>query len=130
MREVTTQTVSINVEYDKAFDYISNPLTQKEWAINFLIDVKETVNGFIAITRFGEMPLEFQANKQTGVIDMILGGGEPISTRLIRNKNGCEYIFTLFQPTGMPDMAWEKEGVPGLAEELLKLKSILDKNYR
>ena len=36
MRKVTTQTISINAEYNKAFNYISNPLTQKEWAINFM----------------------------------------------------------------------------------------------
>jgi hypothetical protein len=32
----------------------------------------------------------------------------------------------LFQPEGMPDVAWEKEVIPGLAEELKELKSILE----
>jgi len=109
MRKVTTQTISINAEYDKAFNYISNPLTQKEWAINFMKDVKKVENGFIAVTPFGEMPLEFRTEKRTGTIDIILGGGEPIPTRLIKNENGCEYMFTLFQPKEMPDIAWEKE---------------------
>ena len=127
MRKVTTQTISINAEYDRVFDYISNPLTQKEWAINFMKDVKETDNGFIAVTPFGEMPLELLADKQTGIIDIILGGGEPIPTRLIKNENGCEYLFTIFQPNGMPEIAFEKEGIPGLAEELKELKSILEK---
>ncbi|PCJ64917.1 MAG: hypothetical protein COA58_11640 [Bacteroidetes bacterium] len=126
MKKATTQTISINAEYQKVFNYISNPLTQKEWAINFMKDVKETDNGFIAITPFGEMPLELRANEQTGTIDIILGDGKPIPTRLIKNQNGCEYIFTLFQPTGMPDTAWEREGIPGLTEELKELKSILE----
>ena len=65
--------------------------------------------GFIAVTPFGEMPLEFRTEKRTGTIDIILGGGEPIPTRLIKNENGCEYMFTLFQPKEMPDIAWEKE---------------------
>ena len=126
MNKATTQTISINAEYSRVFDYISNPLTQKEWAINFMKDVKETDDGFIAVTPFGEMPLEFMADKQTGIIDIILGGGKPIPTRLIKNKNGCEYMFTLFQPNGMPDIAWEQEGIPGLVTELKELKSILE----
>ncbi len=126
MRKVTTQTISINAEYEKAFDYISNPLTQKEWAVNFMKDVKEVENGFIAVTPFGEMPLEFSSDRKTGTIDIVLGGGEPIPTRLIKNGNGCEYMFTLFQPNGMPDVIWEKEGISGLMEELEVLKSILE----
>jgi hypothetical protein len=127
MRKVTTQTISINAEYNKAFDYISNPLTQKEWAIKFIKDVKETDNGFIAVTTFGEMPLAFRTDERTGIIDIILGSGEPIPTRLIKNENGCEYLFTLFQPRGMPDFAWEKEAISDLTSELKELKSILEK---
>ena len=126
MNKATTQTISINAEYSRVFDYISNPLTQKEWAINFMKDVKETDDEFIAVTPFGEMPLEFMADKQTGIIDIILDGGKPIPTRLIKNENGCEYMFTLFQPNGMPDIAWEQEGIPGLVTELKELKSILE----
>ena len=126
MRKVTTQTISINAEYDLAFDYLSNPLTQKEWAINFMKDVKKTDEGFIAVTPFGEMPLKLRTDKQTGILDINLGGGKPIPTRLIKNGNGCEYMFTLFQPNGMPDIAWEQEGIPAMAEELKALKSILE----
>ena len=127
MRNVTTQTISINAHYDMAFDYISNPLTQKEWAINFMKDVEKTEAGFMATTPFGKIPLAFESDKATGVIDIILGGGEPIRTRLIKNKEACEYLFTLFQPENMPDAAWENEGISGLAEELTTLKSILEK---
>lgn len=126
MRNVSTQTISINADYDKAFDYISNPLTQKEWAINFIKDVKKNNNGFLATTPFGEIPIEFRTDRTLGIIDIILGGGEPIRTRLVKNDTGCEYLFTLFQPNGMPDIAWKKEGIPGLVEELKKLKSILE----
>ena len=126
MRKVTTQTISISAEYETAFDYISNPLTQKEWAINFMKDVKKTDDGFIAVTPFGEMPLKFRTDQSTGIIDIILGDGEPIPTRLIKNDLGCEYMFTLFQPNGMPDLAWKQQGIPGLITELKELKSILE----
>lgn len=127
LRNVTTQTISINADYNKAFDYISNPINQKEWAINFIKDIKETDKGFMAKTPFGETPLAFHTDKQTGVIDIVLGEGEPIRTRLIKNQQGCEYLFTLFQPQEMPDIAWDNEGVPGLIEELETLKIILEK---
>ncbi|KAA1245048.1 hypothetical protein [Aquimarina sp. RZ0] len=127
MRKSTTQTISISVQYDMVFEYISNPLTQKEWAINFIKDVKKVDNSFIAITPFGEIPLAFKSDKEMGIIDIILGGGEPIPTRLIKNNGGCEYVFTLFQPKEMPDSVWENEGIPGLIEELKALKSILER---
>lgn len=127
MRNATTQTISINAPYDKAFDYLANPLTQKEWAINFMKDVQKTDNGFIAVTPFGEMELELDTDKQTGIINIILNRGEPIATRLIKNEEGCEFLFTLFQPNEMPDAAWKKETVPGLMEELEQLKSILER---
>lgn len=126
MKNVTTQTITINAEFNTAFDYISNPLTQKEWAINFIKDVKSVNNAFVATTPFGEMPLKFKTDKETGVIDIIIGDGEPIPTRLIKNEKGCEYMFTLFQPKGMPEFVWKNEGIPGLTEELNKLKSILE----
>ncbi|RMG28211.1 MAG: hypothetical protein D6730_05860 [Bacteroidetes bacterium] len=127
LRNVSTQTVSIHADYDQAFDYLSNPMNQKEWAINFIRDVRQTDEGFIAVTPFGEAPLAFFCDKQTGVIDILIGGGEPIPTRLIKNQTGCEYVFTLFQPQGMPEPAWEHEAIPGLIEELQTLKSILEK---
>ena len=127
MKKATTQTVSINAGYDTVFEYLSNPLTQKEWAINFMKDVRKTDNGYLAVTPFGEMTLELITNKQTGTIDIILGGGEPTPTRLLKNQNGCEYLFTLYKPTEMPDIAWEKEGISGLKKELVELKSILEK---
>ncbi len=127
MRNATTQTISINAPYDKAFDYLANPLTQKEWAINFMKDVRKTDNGFIAVTPFGEMELELDTDKQTGIINIILNRGEPIATRLIKNEEGCEFLFTLFQPNEMPDAAWKKETVLGLMEELEQLKSILER---
>ncbi len=127
LRKVTTQTVSINTDYDQAFDYISNPLNQQEWAFNFIKEVKPTNDGFLALTPYGEVPLEFHSDKKTGIIDVVLDKGEPIPTRLIKNQSGCEYIFTLFQPKGMPETVWRKEGIPGLKEELETLKLILEK---
>jgi len=128
MNSITTQTISIERDYKSAFEYISNPLNQKEWAVNFIKDIKTSVGGFIAQTPFGETPISFNVDIDTGVIDIIMGeGNNPTPTRLVKNGAGCEYIFTLRKPTNMPEEAWQAEGIPGLIEELEVLKSILEK---
>ena len=131
MKSVTTQTVSIQADFEKAFKYISNPLNQKEWAINFIKDMRETSTGFIALTPFGETQVKFNADFETGVIDILLGDGKnPSCTRLIRNEEGCEYTFTLSKPNEMPKPVWQSQGIPGLIEELQTLKSILEKKLK
>ena len=128
MNSITTQTISIRKDYESVFDYISNPLNQKEWAINFIEDVKTTDSGFIAQTPFGETPIKFRSDVTTGIIDIFMGAGKhPTPTRLVKNGGGCEYIFTLRKPANMLEEAWQKEGIPGLVEELEMLKSILEK---
>ena len=127
MRTVTTQTISIKADFEKAFSYISNPLNQKKWAINFIKDVKEVGNGFIAITPFGEAPIQIKSDINNGLIDILIGENpSPTHTRLIKNEEGCEYIFTLLKPNEMPEQLWLNQGVPGLIEELQTLKSILE----
>ncbi len=128
MKNMTAETISIQTAYTTAFEYISNPLNQKEWAINFIKDIWETNDGFVANTPLGEMPIKFESDIKTGVIDIYLGNEKkPIPTRLIENGEGCAYIFALQKPTNMPEEMWEKEGIPGLIEELELLKTILEK---
>lgn len=127
MKTVTTQSISIKADFEKAFNYISNPLNQREWAINFIKDVKKRGNSFIAVTPFGETPLRIRSDMNSGLIDILMGENpSPTHTRLIKNEEGCEYIFTLLKPNEMPEQIWLNQGVPGLIEELQTLKSILE----
>lgn len=128
MNSISTQTVGIKRDYKSAFEYISNPLNQKEWAINFIKEIRATEDGFVAKTAFGETAIQFNSSIDTGIIDIIMGEGEkPIPTRLIKNGDCCEYIFTLSKPAAMPEKIWLTQGIPGLVEELETLKSILEK---
>ncbi len=120
-----TLSVTLDVAYDSAFDYLVNPYHLPEWSINFIKQVQE-VNGLpIAMTQMGDVPVVIKNDRQTGVLDIILGS-VPSPTRLIRNGEGCDYLFTLHQPPNMPDVVWENEGVPGLREELDTLKVVLE----
>lgn len=128
MNSLSTQTISIKKDYESAFEYISNPLNQKEWAINFIKDIKSTAEGFMAQTPFGKTPIKFSSDIDTGIIDIFMGEGKnPTPTRLVKNGVYCEYIFTLRKPTNMPELIWQTEGIPSLVEELEMLKSILEK---
>jgi hypothetical protein len=127
VRKASTLTVSINADYNEAFNYIADPMNQKEWAINFVKDVKETSTGHVATTIMGESSFEVFSNKELGTIDLLFGQGDKIPTRLVKNNGSVEYIFTLFKPDEMPEFVWENEGVAGLREELDTLKTILEK---
>ncbi|MEM7370344.1 MAG: hypothetical protein AAF587_17175 [Bacteroidota bacterium] len=123
----TTQNIHIRSSYDKVFDYLQQPVNQREWAIHFVKDVKEGPDGYIAVLPFGELPLKMHSDKTTGILDMELGQSR-IPTRLIsKGPNECLYIFTLFRPEGISDMEWLQVAIPNLREELFSLKQILER---
>ncbi|MCI4671823.1 MAG: hypothetical protein MRZ79_27015 [Bacteroidia bacterium] len=127
MNNISTQSISIKRDYESAFNYISDPLNQKEWAINFIQEIRSTEEGLFALTPFGETPIRMKSDIDTGLIDILMGDGKnPTPTRLIKNGEGCEYIFSLRKPVNMPEQIWQAEGIPGLIEELETLKSILE----
>ncbi|MGB0523124.1 MAG: hypothetical protein ACPGJS_09195 [Flammeovirgaceae bacterium] len=127
LRNYTVQTVHIQCPFDTAWDYLNDPINQKEWAIHFYKDIQKVGNQYIATTPFGEVPLELEANETTHCIDLSFGGGTPVPSRLIESgENSCLYVFVLFQPAGMPDAVWATQGIPNTIEELKILKKILE----
>lgn len=129
LRNYTVQHVHINCPFDLAWDYLKEPMNQKEWGIHFYKDVKKVGNEYIATIPFGEVTFKLEANEITGSIDLHFGDGEAVPSRLIKSsERSCLYVFILFQPKAMPDAAWEQQGIPNMVEELQLLKSILEKN--
>ncbi len=127
MRNVITLSISFSGDYDKCFEYLSNPLNQKEWAIHFVLDVEAINEGYIATLPFGTLPMRIDADHQSGLLDIYIGDGKPTRTRLIGIEPGfCVYNFTLVQPKEMPKEVWESQGLPNMKEELNLLKSKLE----
>lgn len=127
LRSVVTLSVTLNSSYEVAFEYLSIPTNQKEWAIHFFKDIEEVNGKTIATLPFGKLSMEIKSDYETGVLDIYLGDGRPTRTRLIEiEENLCIYNFTLAQPKGMPDDAWKNKALPDLKEELSTLKSILE----
>lgn len=127
LRNYTVQNVHINCPFDLAWDYLNEPLNQKEWGIHFYKDIKKVGNDYIASIPFGDIPFKIETSKNTGSIDLHFGGGEAVPSRLIKSsEHSCLYVFILFQPEPMPTIAWEKQGIPNMVEELELLKAILE----
>lgn len=127
LRTVVTLSVTINCAYDKAFNYLSIPLNQKEWAIHFFQDIEEVNGKYIATLPFGKLPMEIKSDYETGILDIYLGDGNPTRTRLIKIEDHlCVYNFTLAQPKDMPDEMWNNVALPNMKDELNILKSILE----
>ena len=130
-RNYTVENVFINCSFDLAWDFLIDPINQKEWAIHFYKGVQKVGDQYIASLPFGDVPLRIGNDKETGSIDLFLGDGGPVHSKLIKGSdNSCLYIFILFQPQQMPDIAWEQEGVSNLKKELQLLKTILEKKAR
>ncbi|HAA15002.1 MAG TPA: hypothetical protein DCE41_26235 [Cytophagales bacterium] len=127
LQHAVTLSITLACPYSVAFDYLSHPPHQKEWAVHFFQDIREEDGQFIATLPFGEMPIRLDADRETGVLDIYLGDGAPTRTRLVEVGEGlCLYNFTLVQPPQMPDSVWEAEGIPNMEDELNRLKLLLE----
>ena len=126
LKNVVTLSITLQCSYQKAIDYLSNPMNQKEWAIHFYQEIEEIDGRFIVTLPFGKVPLEIKSDFKTGVVDIYLGG-KPICTRLIEiEENLCIYNFTLAQPEGMPNEVWENKALADMKDEMNNLKVILE----
>lgn len=129
-RSSVTLAVTLQVPYDDAVAYLREPRNLGEWSVNFIRCQREEGGRILVDTPLGEVPVTIAEDASTGVLDIHLGAGEPIPTRLVRNDEGCEYTFTLHQPPAMPDQIWESQGIPELQEELDVLRRVLESRQR
>jgi len=127
LRNIVTLSVTINCSYDTAFEYLSIPINQKEWAIHFFQDIEEIDGKTIATLPFGKLPMEIKSDYETGILDIYLGDGKPTRSRLINIEDSINvYNFTLAQPKGMPNEVWVNKALPDMQDELNTLKSKLE----
>jgi hypothetical protein len=129
MHRSVTLSVTIDAPYDAAFDYLSDGSNAAAWGVNFVKEVKETPSGLAMVTPFGEFPFRVRADRETGVVDHVVGEAL-YPARLVGNADGVDYMFTLQQPPEMPDDAFDAYGIPGMREELDTLKRILESRSR
>lgn len=121
----STHSITLNVPYAKAFDYLSNWHNQPEWAINFVKGIRQEGEQIIMTMPFGDRPIQWRTNRELGTIDIIFPDDSVLPTRLTDMSGNLLYTFTFSVPADTPDEEFRK-GQRGMEEELQTLKRVLE----
>ncbi|MDD7886201.1 hypothetical protein [Flavivirga sp. 57AJ16] len=127
------QSIEIYANYKKAFDFIAEPKNLPLWTKAFTKVEKESAT---MVTENGEINIKLETiiSKDLGIIDWVMtmpdGSIGKAFSRISENGKTSIYTFTLLAP---PVPLEELEGTLKiqkllLAQELMKLKSILEVN--
>lgn len=123
--KIHTEHVIVNVPSDKAFAYVAEYKNIPKWSKNFIMKLEKSGSVYTATTPVGKMKFEIAADKNTGVIDLLLDG-KPLPTRVVAlGPQTTLYFFTLILPPNMPEQEFQG-GIKGLQEELQLLKNQLE----
>ncbi len=124
-----TKSVTIQAPPPKVLEFLADPLNLPRWAIGFAKAVKRDGSRWVVTTGSGKVGIRIEANPRLGVIDFVMTpapGVEVLAgSRVLPNGSGTEYVFTQFQPNGMPDDVFEKN-VTALTQELTVLRALLE----
>jgi hypothetical protein len=123
--KIHTESILLDIPKDKAFAYITGYDNIPKWSVNFIHKLEKSNDGYIATTPVGRMRFEIMADKDTGVIDLLLDS-KPLPTRVVALGPKTLYLFTLILPPDLPEEEFQG-GIRGLQEELLLLKEQLEK---
>jgi hypothetical protein len=107
---MTTRTVTavLDAPPEQVFDYLSRIENLPKWANEFARELKHEAGKVKVVNGLGEFYISFDADRETGVIDMYAGPNEKalslFPTRVVGLPGGgSAYTFTMFQTPGMPD---------------------------
>jgi hypothetical protein len=121
--------ITMNVPFDRAWAFLTDPTKLHLWTVDFAIAPPEPHgDSFRVQTPRGELDLFIRADQATGVIDFHFGrdGNFRCSpSRLLRTGDGVLYIFTQFEPPGGTPGQFETL-VANVRKELAILKSLLE----
>jgi Polyketide cyclase / dehydrase and lipid transport len=122
-----TQSITIAAPPEAVFAVVADLARLPSWAIGFAEDIRQDGGRWLVRTGGGrEVPIRVDADPGRGTVDYYMrvepGGEVPAATRVVANGAGAEYVFTMFQPPGLPDEAFEAQ-IGELARELTVLKA-------
>jgi len=123
----STQSVRIEAGPGQVFELVSDLARLPRWAIGFAKDIRQENGQWLVTTGSGdEVSIRVEADAALGVVDYFMSPapGEELAarTRVIPNEDGAEYVFTMFQPPGMPEEVFESQ-IAELGRELTVLKA-------
>ena len=127
----STQSITIEAAPKDVFAFVADPANLTKWAIGFAKEIRQENGTWIVTTGSGgEVAVRHVTNAELGVVDgymspapgvEFLGGAQ----RVVPNGDGAEYVFTMFQPLGMPDEVFEQQ-IAELGRELVVLKAHIE----
>ena len=123
-------TVRINLAYDKAYEFLVNPINWNQWAFGLGKNIREAKGGWIADSDGGTANVRFTPRNDFGVLDhsVIRPSGQRVDVpmRLVANGTGWELIFTLFRESNMSDAQFSSDAAY-VQRDLDGLKRLLEK---
>ncbi|MFQ5657857.1 MAG: hypothetical protein ACE5G5_09975, partial [Candidatus Methylomirabilales bacterium] len=124
-----TLSIAIQVPFDRVWTFLTDPTKLHLWTVDFALAPPEPRGDVFRVqTPRGELDLFVKADQETGVIDYYFGrdGQYRCSpSRLVRTGDGVVYIFTQFEPPGVPTGRFETL-VANVRKELEILKSLFE----
>jgi uncharacterized protein YndB with AHSA1/START domain len=125
-----TQSVRIAVAPEHVYGYVSDAQNLPQWATGFAKSVRAQGSGTWKVeTPQGEVGLQVTADPNQGVIDFWIEPAPGIrvlaASRVVGYGGVTEFMFTQFQPPGMPDAVFESQ-VEAARTELDGLKTRLE----
>ncbi|MGH7177133.1 MAG: hypothetical protein ACREJC_07130 [Tepidisphaeraceae bacterium] len=128
MRRAATLSVSLKAPFDEVFDFVSDAQNLHLWTVDFATSPPERRGDlFVVATPRGPLELFVRGNRESGVIDFHFGRDGQFRcspSRLVRNEDGCVYMFTQFEPPDAPPGLFEK-----LVENVRKELEILENRW-
>jgi hypothetical protein len=125
-----TQSITIEARPQHVFEFVVDLEKLPRWAIGFAKEIRRDNGSWLVRTGSGdEVAIRAVADSELGVVDFhmspVPGVEFPAATRVLPNEDGAEYVFTMFQPLGMPDEAFEQQ-IAELGRELVVLKANIE----
>jgi hypothetical protein len=125
-----TRTITIERDERTVFEFLAAPENLPLWAKGFARSIERDGEGWMLETPHGErLGIRYVTNAEFGVVDYYItpapGIEFVVTSRVVHNGAGVEYIFTQFQLPNMPDAVFEGQ-VKTLIQELAILKNTLE----
>ena len=126
-----TRAVTIAAPPEQVFAFVANPENLPRWAVGFCRAIRrdtDVPDQWIVTTGQGNLPIRYVTEAALGVIDFYISPAPGIElaafSRVVRNGDGAEYVFTQLQAPGMPDEVFQAQ-IDALVEELHVLRSVI-----
>lgn len=102
-----TRTISIDASPDAVLDLVGDPRRLPDWAPDFARSVRPEGGDWLVEDGTGESRITVRVSREHGTVDL-LAAADPrrgAFTRVVPNRTGSEYLFTLFFPRETPEPA-------------------------